>query len=253
MYNGLVEDLGSKVDRTEKNVKEMADRLSTKFVGKAPGDQDIPLEPLRVDYPCVPYWVQDDWLRLRGGHGPDTDSPTYSIFMVDASGDPIPEGVRADLRTEVVTYWNQIFRKGITPLPYDDNDADILDQFRTRIEKKFPWLRLCEGHWKVKQVWKNCYGGWKKKRLSATPPITKIEPAQIDGNLKNRVVIEVTSSDDNSVGSKHGREEDLPVGSSKKHKGKEGAKPNFHHAKPAVKKLKAKVARVSVSLFSLKG
>jgi hypothetical protein len=164
MYNGLVEDLDSKVDRTEKNVKEMADRLSTRFIGKAPGDQDIPLKPLRVDYPRVPYWVQDDWLRLRGGHGSDTTSPTYS----DAFRDPIPEGVRTDLHTQVVTYWNQIFRQGVTPLPYDDNDADILDAFQTRMEKKFPWLRLCEGHWKVKQVWKNCYGGWKKKRLSAT-------------------------------------------------------------------------------------
>lgn len=252
MYNGLVEDLGSKVERTEKNVKEMTDRISTKFAGRTPGDQDIPLEPLRVDYPDVPYWVQDEWQRLRGGHGPDTNSPTYSIFMVDASGDPIPEGVRGDLRTEVVTYWNQIFRRGITPLPYDDNDADILDEFRTRIEKKFPWLRLCEGHWKVKQVWKNCYTNWKRKYLKATLPITKIEPTQIDGDLKNRVVIEVTSSDDISVGSKHGREEDLPAGSSKKHKGREGAKPTFHPAKPAAKKPKAKVARVSVSLFSLK-
>jgi hypothetical protein len=207
IYNGLVEDLGSKVDRTEKNVKEIADRLSTKFAGRTHGDQDIPLEPLQADYLGVPFWVQDEWLRLQGGHGPDTDSLTYSIFMVDASGDPVPEGVRADLRTEVVTYWNQIFQKGITPLPYDDNDADILDQFRTRIEKKFPWLRLCEGHWKVKQVWKNCYNNWKKKHLKAAPPIAKIEPTQIDGNLKNRVVIEVTSSDDSSVGSKHGRED----------------------------------------------
>jgi hypothetical protein len=60
IYNGLVEDLGSKVDRTEKNVKEIADRLSTKFAGRTHGDQDIPLEPLQAT------WVSHSGYKTNG-------------------------------------------------------------------------------------------------------------------------------------------------------------------------------------------
>jgi hypothetical protein len=69
------------------------------------------------------------------------------------------------------------------------------------------------------------------------------------GDPKNRVVIKVATSSDegSSVGSKRGHKDDSDGGLLKKHKGKEVSNSNFHPARLAPKKSKAKVAKVSIS------
>ena len=72
-------------------------------------------------------------------------------------------------------------------------------------------------------------------------------------NLKKKIVIEIDSSDENSsAGSKRKLEDDPYAKPLKKRKGKEVAKSDFHHPRPAPKKkVVARVAKVRASLFPL--
>ena len=34
------------------------------------------------------------------------------------------------------------------------------------MEEKYPWLRLCEAHWKVDQLWVSYFSTWKRPRTA---------------------------------------------------------------------------------------
>lgn len=246
-YNNMLEQISTNVQETRDNVHQMVSHMSTNFVGSIPGvEEGIPLKPVRADFMDVGFWKQEAWQEFRNGtrHNATNDA-VYSMFMEDQFGDPIPEGERAALREDVHKFWIDLTASGQTPGKYSATGLKISEEFRVTIEGKYPWLRLCEAHWKVKQVWRNCmtaqWNGAKKSKTVANNP----------DDIKNRVVIEITSSDESSPASKRGRDDDSGAGPSKKHKGKEVAKPNFHPPQPLKKKPTAKVAKASTSLFPL--
>lgn len=238
----------------------MVDRVATRFVGGTPRVEgpDIPLNPIAENYTGVRYWDQERWLEIRGGghNSPDLDSPVWSLWMEDSFGDPVPQGVRTNIREDVFAYWNDMVTAKDIPKLYAEAGFEAKEAFRITMEGKYNWLRLCAGHWKVRQLWMNCYRGWKKSYLKALAAASNvaIPPTPVDqAGPEGSVVIEIISSDDDGrVGSKRRHEgDDLRARSSKKQKGKEVPKSNFHPTPPLAKKPKAKLARVSTSLFLL--
>lgn len=235
----------------------MVTHISTKIVGGIPGVQlaEIPLNPNEKDYENIGFWKEETWQSIRNGsHANDTDSSTYSLWMELPTGKHVPDGERGDVRTDAYEFWDNLFNdpKKKNPMAYRQNSFETKEAFRKLMEGRYPWLRLCEGHWKAKRVWKNCFAGWKKTRMpdEVTPVPAAGHTSMDQDDLKDKIFIEI-SDDDNSVGSKRGHRDDLDARPSKKLKGK--AKevvptPNFHPARPVPKKkLKAKVAKAPVS------
>jgi len=159
----------------------------------------------------VKFWKQSDWLPFQNGSRHNgTDSTAYSFFMEDGSGVPIPEGVRDDLCDSVHGFWQEMLMKGKTPTPYTEAPYRTTEDFWVTMEGKYPWLRFCEGHWKVKSVWKNCYLMWRKSHLPETSTTEKgkiaekTRPATTNqDDSETRLYIKITSDEDSPIGSKH--------------------------------------------------
>ena len=238
-------------------MNRMANHFLTKFVGEPiHGVQaaGIALNPVQDDNRFVKFWKQETWQKVRKGVGiEDVDVPVLSIFMEDEFGNPIPKGIRRALRSDVYAFWIDLETPKIEG--YLETGLATKESFRKTMEGKYPWLRLCEGHWKVGQVWTNClmsYSRWSKSK-DADPKVSKkttptsTEPTNCDGIP----VIEIETSDSSaSAGSKRGRKDDSDEQLQKKHKGKEVAS-SFHPARPQRMKPKAKVAKVSPFSFLL--
>lgn len=99
-------------------------------------------------------------------------------------------------------------------------------------------LHLCEGYWKVIQLWKNDWASWVRNHPIDGPSFP-------------------TSDTDGSVGEKHhSTNKEGNLGPLKKHKGKEVERgrpltSNFYPSRPKAQKIHAKAAKVNNSIFIL--
>ena len=135
------------------------------------------------------------------------------------------------VRRDCYQYWNQLFAKSPDEVRvFTEIGLDCKEDFRRTLEGAFPWLRLCEGHWKADQLWVNYFGAWKK-------------PRTLSQNAKESTPDSTTAVKSTSP---------APVLGSKRHKGKEKdlmAPTVFHHSRPlAKKKVAQKMAKVRLYL-----
>jgi len=230
----------------------MIKQISISFVGPIPGvdTSNIPLNPKRKNYPEVQYWKRDSWADLRRGASvTDSNSPIYSIFLEDEFGKLIPSAVQDSVRDNAASFWNGMHDAGNTPQTFSHTSLEVKDKFRSTLEGKHPWLRLCEENWKVNQVWRNYFTKWKISRFGPGQTTTKAngkgKGRATTDDLDDVPVIEIeTSASDSPVGSKRGREEVADPIPSKKPKG--GIPVPRRPARVQPKKTGAKVAKVSV-------
>lgn len=291
-YKYLLEGINNKVDETREDVRKMVDHISTNFAGEIPGikTSGIPLNPKRDNFPLPKFWNQDAWKSIRGGSKiKNFDSPILSLFLENEFGKPLSDEVKEEVRGDIFGYWNDAYDAGEVLKNYKDLGLRRKEDFRKTMEGKFPWLRLCEGHWKAKQLWINYFSSWKKTRLPPTPD-TKSPPTS-PGNLQGKTPIELSSDDNETLKAKtpidissdssedeapkvsnrettieisSSDEDDTPTGSKRKQdnngpdagpskrlkgKGKEVPTPDPHPVRPYPKKISARIGKVSGSIL----
>ena len=202
------------------------------------------------------FWKVASWREIRsGGKVKDSDSypPILSMFMEDEFGNPISDGVKEEVYDALQSYWIDLHDSGEPVRGWSETGLRRKDDFQVSMERKFPWLKLCEGHWKAKQLWINYFGKWKRSPSNKSSPTPDGKTAG-SGNkptqqLKERTPIEISSDASAPASSKRDREgdEDHESASSKRHKGKERetALPNFHPPRPQAKKTGVRLGRVS--------
>ena len=171
------------------------------------------------------------------------------------------------------------------PVSYNKLSFMRREDYRKTMEGKYPWLRLCEGHWKVRQLW---ISNWKGSRYATTDPQNpagKSTGTSASGgnpnNQKSPTPIEILSDTEDSSPAprkpkaatpiktmseessssglskrkrrNEGNPDPSPVKKQKgKGKGKEVAMPNFHPEIPPPKgKNPAKVGKVSKHCFPI--
>ena len=254
-YDRLVGQIKDNVIATKEEVRGIADRLETRSAGPDSGEKPsggIPLVPERKYYPNVGHWEQGPWQASRNRDSRkelDLGSPIISSYMEDKNGEKISEGIKNGVRQNIYTYWTGLFR-GKAAINWGDLDLDTKEAFRNKFENKYPWLRLCEEHWKVDHLWINYFGSWKRTRRPSPAPESVITSENPSAGVSSE-----TEVSDISTGSKHGREEPegLIIASPKRLKvGEKGkareafAPTQFHHSRPvARKKVPAKLSKVS--------
>lgn len=282
-YTTLVGGLSETIDDTKDKVQKMVHHISTNFTGQIPGVEapGIPLNPKQVDHKLLRYWNNEPWQAIRNRSKiKDSDSPILSLFFEDEFGQLVSNDTKNEIRGDLYSYWADMLSEGEMPGPYKHMGFKRKEDYRKTMEGKFPWLRLCEGHWKVKQIWTNHLNTWKRKHGNSNKSTASNDPKQkTPGSNKpkhttpielpssegdalsnsddpeHNTPIEIPSSDDRiPTGSKRAREDegDSDAGSLKKHKGKEKAiaTPGFHPTRPQPKKkITAKITTVSNCLF----
>lgn len=135
----------------------------------------LPLAQLvREEYPNVNHWDSDDYNNCRkvGKKTKEEDleekKPKTSIlssYMEDEDGNEVPKKTMDAVRNMAKGFFSLILEKGRAPAKWGDASIDIENELIHMLESSFPFLRLCENHWKVKQVAKNSYSQWYPKAL----------------------------------------------------------------------------------------
>ena len=257
-YGRLVEGLSDRVDETRKGVQSLIQTLSTKFVGPIPGikqKRDIPLNPTREDFPSVHYWHQEPWSAQRKSvvKNSEQDFRTYSAFMEDEFGNAIPETTRRSIRSDFSSYFTELFKKGEIPKGFWETNLSEKESHRIAMESRYPWLRLCDGNWKFRQVWTHSLSRWRATKLPKLSKETADDDREIievsseeDDRRRPRVVLEPPTSD-SSGGVKRKHDGKPGVDAPKKQKTTESAR-SFHPARP---KSKGKQPAVKFAIVSI--
>ena len=144
---------------TREEVHRIVEQIINHFSVDSPA---IPSLPKKGNYEGLQYWEQGPWQAIRNNSKikpSDTDSPILSLYFEDEDGNEIPLDVKEEVRGDLFAYWLDMAREGEVPVPYKKLGFKRQEDFRKVMEGKYPWFRLCDGHWKVKQLWIN---HWKK-------------------------------------------------------------------------------------------
>ena len=160
---------------TRDDVKRITEHITTGVASSPINDLttnlgEIPLNPRKENYEKLTWWDPDRWQAIRGGLEPRGDGGSGAIinmFMEDENGDPISEGIKKALRSDAHAYWNELLETNPKDVRnYSELGLQRKEHFRNTFEAKYPWLRLCSGHWKVDHVWMGYFGSWKNTRTA---------------------------------------------------------------------------------------
>ena len=122
----------------------------------------------RANYKNVRHWDPDEYKGIRkggnrGGKALSTDTPRTSVlssYMEDQNGDKIPESIKRAVRHTAKGFFEGLLQRNDAPAAWGNVPLDVRHQFLNILERNFPFLRLCEGHWKANQVATNSYSQW---------------------------------------------------------------------------------------------
>ena len=145
-------------------------------------------EPKQEDWPHIPYWTRESWLRIKHRlvPSPCADVPTSVLYLVGEDGKLVSRGIQDALRADVQGFWVDQLRNPETACelaPCGKIGLRMRKSFHEAIEGRYPWLRLCEGHWKVEQLW---HDGWTSFTRTRDIPSTagkkrpKTEEEEVD-------------------------------------------------------------------------
>ncbi|KAF9781658.1 hypothetical protein BJ322DRAFT_1111578 [Thelephora terrestris] len=166
-YEEMFEALRDVVYDTKDDIQKIAGHIAVSSTGEIPGIKTfgIPLNPKKIHYENLKYWPQSAWLAVRRKAKPkDSKAPVLSLFFEDESGEMVSDEVKEEVRGDMTAYWVDMLHEGKVPVHYSGLGLKHREDFRLTMEGKYPWLQLCEGHWKVRQLWVNHY---KKTRIAA--------------------------------------------------------------------------------------
>lgn len=151
-YNNLLNTLGQKINETRDNVRNMVQHISTKFVRPIPGahKMNIPLNSRPEEFTRVKYWDPNVWNDARHrSKATNVETSVFSSWMEDEFSRDIPDAIRSNLRDNANSYWTDMYTKGKIPKPWGSTGFERKENFWIIMEGKYPWLRLCNGHWKA--------------------------------------------------------------------------------------------------------
>ncbi|KAF9786841.1 hypothetical protein BJ322DRAFT_1019419 [Thelephora terrestris] len=89
------------------------------------------------------------------------DESVLTLFFEDETSVLVSDEVKVQVRGDLLAYWIDMANDGERLVAYNCLGLKRREDYRQTMENKYPWLRLCEGHWKVRQIWINY---WKKDR-----------------------------------------------------------------------------------------
>ena len=273
MNSRLLEGICKNVELTREDVKKLADRITTGVSG--PSDRlgetqaEIPLNPQREHFKHITHWDPTDWRiisRMNSANSPKTSDsdkidPKISLYMEDQYGNPIPPEIKTALRHEVHAYWNDLYWDGSSDLRnYGNVGLRRKDDFRKTFEDRYPWLRLCSGHWKVDQLWMSYFHSWKQPkypRPTSDQDTKELTPGENVKELTPDSTTATMATSPPPLGSKRRLEEheDSTDESYRRQKRKEDnlilmAPTVFHHSRPPAKtKVPLRKAKVRLPSF----
>ena len=128
----------------------------------------LPLPQLsQEDFLNIRYWAAENYIcRRKIGKNSDEDDLEGSIlssYMEDENGNPIQEQKRAAAHSTAKKFFSLLLEQGQAPTTWRAASIDIDNELIHMLESDYPFLRLCDNHWKARQVATNSYSQWYPK------------------------------------------------------------------------------------------
>lgn len=118
-----------------------------------------------ADFKDLPFWYRAPWSEIRNGKvDANTEDPILTLFLEDATGNPVPKREMQAVRYCAQGYFKQLWEAGRAPEKWSDASPNIQIGFIRYLEEEFKFLRYCDRHWKAKQIFMNYYPNWYKNR-----------------------------------------------------------------------------------------
>ena len=204
-YENLTKNLAENMAVVSSGFKDLSSRISTIQTVSTPTETDVPVPPIatalhsdpfddldlsepsnpirqyirrplpqldRKDYKDVSMWTADEYSRRKGGRRGGEDAleegsgpAALSSYMEDENGNDLPQKEKDSCRARARKFWNELLGSGRAPTCWGDLPQDAEDEFVHILETEFPWIRLCDDHWKAKRIGTNHYSQWYGKAL----------------------------------------------------------------------------------------
>jgi len=198
----------------------------------------LPLPQLdQKNHPNVRHWTSNDYKGSRkvGKSGIESDSVgetpgRYSIlscYMEDENGGQIPKAKKNAAREAAKDFFNLLLDNGRAPSVWGDASMDVKNELIHILESGFPFLRLCDDHWKAKKIATNSYSQWYLKALKRRAAALAKQAA-----IKGVIDVDANTNDTNKP-SKRPRAEDDKTNRSKRPRVEE-IQPTSPHPRPAI-------------------
>ena len=180
----------------------------------------LPLPQLHKEKtPKVSYWFETSYTdtRRRGKNGEvnleekKIKGLILSCYMEDENGDDIPKARRDKARMVAKGFFNLLLQMGRAPSAWGQAAIDVQNEYVYLMEVRFPFLRLCDNHWKAMRIATNSYSQWYGNTPAGkAAALAKAKAAAIAGDI-----IDVDADDGVDDSSKRPRTEDNDVRHSK--------------------------------------
>ena len=181
------------------------------------------------------------------GSGSNSKMSTTSCYMEDENGEQQPKKMKDAACATARGFWIKLLNEKRAPLAFGELNVDLKDKYINLMESTYPWLRLCENHWKAERIWLNHYSPWypgAAKKLAEKEAAAAAAKAAAEGR-----VIDV-DADDNGGQDSQGTTSKRPRLDDQTSISKRRRVDNIQPAPPSkLKKIATKQARVRFIIF----
>jgi len=94
------------------------------------------------------------------GSGSSVKTSITSCYMEDENGEQQPKTTKDAARATARGFWIKLLKDGMAPTTFGGLDVNLKHEYINLMESNYPWLRLCENHWKAERIGHNHYSPW---------------------------------------------------------------------------------------------
>ncbi|OJT03603.1 hypothetical protein TRAPUB_5728 [Trametes pubescens] len=130
------------------------------------------------DYPEINFWTRESWAPyLQNGekYAFRNNKEHVRRYLQFASGDIIPKSRVVQMSADQRSLWVKYRTQGTMPDTWSQAGADILEDFRTEMYRRYLELIYCKDHYKLALFAGDRYPSWIRHRA---PLIVKVEDTQ---------------------------------------------------------------------------
>jgi hypothetical protein len=119
------------------------------------------LQPLRKeDYPDVPYWREESWVKYTEEQRERGKVPSKLGFLTDDDGNPVLESRIKTFMSIAKQAWNELYRLRLDPSSWTKKTPQAALYFTHILRKNYDEFRYCDGDWKVERFAIVKYPDW---------------------------------------------------------------------------------------------
>ena len=130
--------------------------------------------PKRIIYPRIRFWYPSDYREYLKTDEAITEAAkvaaesmslappnTRTSYIEDATGAIVSRETAKTIREHMRRIWVSLEQKDSLPKRFCDLTTEALEFYRTNMYADFPYMKLCEGHWKVDKLWRENFSSYK--------------------------------------------------------------------------------------------